>query len=652
MAKAKKFPTNYMWNITPSTKNTTWEYAGDGNSGYYRIYSELTEKELKTWSNAYYNIPTRVNDDLVVTTVFINSKKHTTKSVKTTIKDFFTTININSEMEIGTYLEKANFKYYYNFNTIGRNGLFGDPQDTTAKDYIIASSAKKATLTLTKGGEDVVVDFKGNDEYDFASQYDNSEMDTVLDMAGNDSYTTENSNFVFIIDTKGNDKYEAKDNGGFIVSDFQGKDEYTLSTNKPYHIVEDKGNDKYDIKYSKPADGYTYRPDISDHAGNDQYSMQYSWGVDIYDYYGNDKYTLKNIDIKESDNYSKNSFTVREYSGNDKYELTNVKNSTDAEEVPYSEIIDYAGKDKYTISGSTYISIEDEKGADNYTIANSDCIRVTDDVGNDKYTITDCYGTTIHDKSGNDKYNYFVTEGLEGWADATLKDELGKDVYNIKGLENVRKSSVDIIDYSTSKDSKDKYNISNVPVAYITDYGGNDIYNLKQSTMTVYDYSESNDTYKIDKLQHTIDGYGYKEENYIWDEGGKDSLTISSLNKDNIVYMMDYWSGTRASRYRDTSPSLIIYDKVNEGFVKIYDFYKDEDNDGVYEGYGDGRIETIKAGKKALKDIPEYSHFNEIAEQVGAWLEANKTEGYELSVATALSSDRDVSGLIQIFQGG
>ena len=67
--------------------------------------------------------------------------------------------------------------------------------------------------------------------------------------------------------------------------------------------------------------------------------------------------------------------------------------------------------------------------------------------------------------------------------------------------------------------------------------------------------------------------------------------------------------------------SLYIYDRTNRNSVNLANFYNE--NDSSFIGFGDGRIETIKAGKIAIKDAQTdtlYTYFNSVKAEVGAWL--------------------------------
>ena len=103
--------------------------------------------------------------------------------------------------------------------------------------------------------------------------------------------------------------------------------------------------------------------------------------------------------------------------------------------------------------------------------------------------------------------------------------------------------------------------------------------------------------------------------------------------------------------YKDANSSLIIYDKVNKGFVEIENFYTSDSN-GLYTGYGDGKIETIKIGKSALKGVPAGAYFtNSIKSEVATWLESSDDFNSVVDVLQK-GTDEQIADIVYAFQGG
>lgn len=697
MAKTEIITEDKTITVNPKSKSKVYQYGAEGITlTFDGGFISDKGKEILDYKDNYYNFATKNKDNLVLTTLFTTSSGKA-KRVTTTIKNFFLDDTKNYNFEYKTYYPVSPVSEDLQTLAItpnteyGTNGLYYETGVENDISYMLGSNKNDKDVLLNGQYSNYIYDSKGADEY--ISRHSNVK-DFIWDISGNDEYTVdsyglETAGLLYTYDYKGNDEYNAKGNSARLYSkDYSGNDEYELESGAEFWIEDYKGNDEYTVdKNMLTADMYNRR--INDLKGNDEYQLFNKVNVDIIDQAGKDEYEIKNIDNSESNNHIEitddgsgkdkynisncsdlvyNDFSIADANGSDTYILNNVSFAYNSYESALENgyaIQDENGKDKYSMTDSEYVIIKDINGKENYSIlGNSRYIKITDNGGNDTYNLngydkknnTEHYVSccNIYDNGkSSDVYKMDYTDNVN------IYDDGGKNKFNIKNskytiiyaenykdtynLTNTQSFSID----DNGETVGDTYNIKN-STGYIIDNGGKDSYNFKQSTFSVKDNGSDNDKYKVDTLK-IID----KNYNDIDDKGGnKDSLTISNLNKNNIVYMMDYWTGTKSDHYRDTSSTLIIYDKENKGFVKIYNFYKDENHDGVYEGYGDGRIETIKAGKKTLKDIPEYTHFNEIAEQVGAWLDANATPEYGLSVATALTSDKDISGLIQIFQGG
>ena len=167
---------------------------------------------------------------------------------------------------------------------------------------------------------------------------------------------------------------------------------------------------------------------------------------------------------------------------------------------------------------------------------------------------------------------------------------------------------------------------------------------MTESQLSITDEGDGNDTYKINKLIKSNDEYVWIE-----DMGGKDSLTIG-VKKADLVFMTDYVYNGEDERWETANNSLIIYDKTNKGLVRIEGFYSENSEGTVYSGYGNGRIETIKAGKTTLKDVPDADYFNSVAQDVTSWLDV-QLDGSSVMNILQNGSDSQINALIAYFEG-
>ena len=306
-----------------------------------------------------------------------------------------------------------------------------------------------------------------------------------------------------------------------------------------------------------------------------------------------------------------------------------------------TSIVDYYGKETYNVNTAEYLSIHDYRLNDIYNISNS-YGNITDDgvaekvgkkmnytLANDKYNLTNS-SLSIEDKSGNDTYKFTYSYGPDAWS--YVGDKAGKDTYTAKYTNLV------IDDRGTSSD---KYTFTS-SVGNIIDKAGTDTYNITSSKVTIEDLSASKkDSYTVNALNSKV---------LISDGGGTgDMLTISSANKNNFIFMVDYSSNAEAGDGVVNSGSLFIFDKTKGGFIGINDFFKK--GEGNYLAYGtDGKaakgtgyLESIKAGKTSvISSIFSYatqSHISAWAEQIGAWL---NTEGHSFgSISSLISNGSD-----------
>lgn len=260
--------------------------------------------------------------------------------------------------------------------------------------------------------------------------------------------------------------------------------------------------------------------------------------------------------------------------------------------------------------------------------------------GNDTYNVEGSNGLVIYNALGNDKYNLSTSGEMLPLDNVRIDDNTGKDTYTITGTDDANAGEVTIYDFDDK--SADKYNVSYTTDFYSYDDGGKDTYNITQTSAIINDYGTANDTYNFDSLC-LISGYG----SWIDDCGGKDTLNIKNLDKNNIVYMTNY---RKNGNHSDSDSSLILYDKVNKGFLELEYFYFDDDDDGVYDDFGDGRIETIKAGKTKLKDVPEAEYFTAtLKNEVGQWLSNNSYS--DVLAVLETGNDTSIQQLVAYFQG-
>lgn len=167
--------------------------------------------------------------------------------------------------------------------------------------------------------------------------------------------------------------------------------------------------------------------------------------------------------------------------------------------------------------------------------------------------------------------------------------------------------------YITDTDAKsaDKYTLANIDYFKVVDAGGNDKYNISFSYGQIQDNGIGNDTYKISNMWQ-------REYMSIFDQGGKkDSLIISDSTVDNLVFMADL---KQNGEYN--SQDLLVYNIERDSYIIIENFFLGDAYD--IDGFGDGRIETIKAGKKTIKyneSICDF--FNTVKSDMTSWLDDN-----------------------------
>lgn len=621
MAKVINFTDNNKTiDITPKTKSTTYKYTGEGVFTF----------TINTGAGAYdyyQNFGSRNNDDLIITTVYIKDKSGAKKTLTTTIKDYFA--NDEACKVIFKTQEIYGVDKSYTITPItveDTNGLYQVmTEDTTGNDYI-SGTKKNDEIHLVNGGADYLYDPKGSDFYIikkggiFANEFGGNDVYRVWDTAvliacehkGNDDYKTDGSAMLQVEEFSGNDYYrtEKGTNSWMAINDYSGKDEYLLYSSAASTVADYKGNDKYDIM-NKIASEYS-KNNITDYEGKDTYEVKNALGLSIDDKKGNDKYKVQDCEDIDTTHTNTN-ISVHDESGNDNYTYTNVVYSEYHQGV-YG-IIDDNGKDKYIFNQVRNLNIKDLAGSDTYNFTDTASADLVDEKGNDKYTIVggDSDFIDIYDSLGKDKYTLTGTQDDKIYMGSVTDDGGQADSYKLTYVYEF-----EIKDNGKSKDSYSfKYSD-----AVVTDEGGNDSYKISGFV------PEHGDSIKID------------------DKGGKDKLTLSGFNKKDVIVMCNF---NQDGGCEDNA--LILYDKSSQGYVYINDFYKDEDSDKQFDGFGDGKIESIKVGKTSLKTsaVSTYEHFDAVRESVATWLTDNSHSNVEYAITSC--NPQELESLIAYFTG-
>ena len=611
MAKTKKISGELEYIISPKSVNTVFVHK-DSNPATI----ELKYNDTNTKYN-YIPFVTRKGNNLVVKTYVIKmySSNMYKKTITTTFKDYFSDENFNS---------------IYNDKSLEERCAQKNVTLTENKEYILASSDKNASLVLSEGGSDWIYDTKGNDNYTLEYNYYNEEenaytgTDVIIEASGNDIYNLKDGNRAYVVDIKGSDKYFASENKAIItVWDCAGNDKYKAGNQGVLSIDDGKGNDKYYLNNKS-------RGIISDSSGKDYYEITDSF-IYLDDLNGKDEYIIKDCtELEYIDLFIQDSGKY-----NDTYNFNNIKykSFTENEETDedYCNIIDTSGNDKFYLASVENMVIGNKYGDDKYTINNSESITVKDIKGKDKYTITDSNNILIADGHGNDKYKAYVTSSEKTSSDIDIIDYKGKDSYTFSNCTNIG-----IEDYGGKED---KYNLTNCSFSIEDGYYVNsthgifspdeykkcskDTYIIKNCDTYGYIRDEGgSDKYKIDGINAEIQIYDYGA-------GKKDTLEITGVNKNDIVYMTNIDED-------GFDCDLILYNKSTGGYISIDLFYEtDEDEENII-GYSKGRIETIKINNKSIKTGKSlYTNFNNIKEEVITWLKDTVHE----SVEDILTSD-------------
>ena len=671
-SKPIKFNTNKNYIITPKSKNLTFEYTGTIDYTFLIDvgFTLPSGKQIYGYKEKYQNFAVKSGNNLVLTTLFTKDSGKS-KTVTTTIKNYFSDNAKDYNVIFDSY------KYYYDLGndidtftikpnaTEGTKGLFKVmSEDTEDEDFILGTKGND-TITITAGGGDWTYDTKGNDTYNNEA----SDVAYMYDLSGSETYNTTTQSTTYSCDYKGNDKYFLEDDGSFLAAeDYAGNDTYKINSirgasSADFWINDYKGNDNYSVvsnsgEYSR----------FNDTKGNDEYYATEA-KLTVVDKGGKDYYELKQITsfdnsdtgkgndtyrITDCANLSYDDFDIGNSYGNENYTFTNVwfnyeKYYTAIDNGDYA-IEDGNGNDKYTFDNSKYITVKDSKGNDSYTAKNgSRNIYIDDGLGNDKYSFTDnYYQSYIYDRKGNDKYKFAISSIEGGYYETSVYDYAGKDSYTILGVKDNGTRCISLHDESLT--SKDKYSITYADGFNTYDYGGNDKYTIKNSWGWIKDKGKSKDTYNLIGVKllsiedeggndkYTISDMVEANGIVIDDKGGKkDSLILSGISKNNIVVMANVNEG---NGYKDNS--LILFNKSNNSYVYINNYFT-RATDGYISGFGDGKIETMKAGKKSIS--VDYNFINNVREAVTAYLPENK------SVLDVLQSknEADIQNLVTCF---
>ena len=651
-----KFSGDMNVGVVPASKNTVWQYTG---SSTYTFRLTPDASLADGYEKQYRTFAVKQKNDIVITTLFTTDSGKL-KKVTTTIKDYFADPGVNNTVVYKSWFEQSGaFERFVKPNSSeGDSGLYGSVEEAM---YYLASTAKNAP--------DLV--------------FDGTNGTYVYDTKGNDTYISDHTVTDYVYDLAGNDVYESESSGTIRVYDYAGKDVYWATfSGSDLRAYDYAGNDKYSV--AKNANAI-----IRDYAGNDEYTVVDNTNDsqrEIDDYKGNDKYYLDNTNAVISDDagkdtyYLSNGAAVRIYdngNGNDTFYVDSCTDMIYDKSGTYFKIQNEAGNDTYNITQLTF----DEKPD-----LQTNKIAINEGAGNDKYNIkgnednwamVDNLG--IYDGEGNDKYTFTLANSNDAINNVSIIDGDGADTYTLKGFsideKEIERSmvpwnsiyGVDINDMLKSNDKytfdavdafsiddaggNDTYKINNCERGAIMDWGGNDKYTLTPrytnwfkspskfespagyGQLCVNDYGSGNDTYTVDISENWDTGV------LIYDEdGNKDSLTLSNAKKGDIVFMANITSAGKCS----PGGTFIAYNRTNNSFVSLYDFYHVDSSSGIITGFGDGRVETIKAGSTVLKDVQKeglYGDFNSLRAEVGAWL-ADNDYG---SVNEALMSNSDVA---------
>ena len=690
---AKKFSESQNITVTPESKSTVWQYIGETKPYTFELENKVP---VYGYNPEYRSFAVKSKNDIVITTMFATTAGKV-KKITNTIKNYFADPNADYKIYYYYYTDDERFHTVKPNTVEGTNGLFGNVAN--AESYL-ASSSKNADLVTFSGTQRTeILDLKGNDKYKTA--HTTNVTDYFYELAGNDEYWAAGAGTLNAYDWAGGDTYRLSTDSKLNVHDYAGKDTYKVSANNAgvfltsmdyagndiyelgtwsdFWIDDLKGSDTYTVTGNNDTNPLEDTPRINDDTGNDKYYLSDAT-VEIVDGNGKDRYEVSNANVLAISDSGKGNDTVivedsldlnygesyiSNVEGNETYEFTNVSFEPESRtENTLPAILDEGGKDKYTFNDSSYLYIKDEKGNDTYNINNSIYIDITDEAGNDKYnlkenngclddiTIIDLggkdtytitgneddragYGKITDSGESNDKYKFTYCYGGEYLSWENVLDDGGKDSYTIANSYGIwiKDEGSDADKYTVTQSNGGLYN-----------EGGNDTYNVTESELYIGD-GEGNDTYKINKLLKS-------NEDYVWieDMGGEDSLFLGAKKAD-LVFMTDYAYSDESESWGTAYNSLIIYDKTNKGLVRIEGFYSQKDEGIEYSGYGDGRIETIKAGKTTLRDVPDAAYLNGVAQDVINFIKWDMDVAESVMDVLQGGNDSQINKLIGCFEG-
>lgn len=514
-------------------------------------------------------------NDLKFVTVYYDEKTYAVKKKLTmTILDY------------DAHYNKYTDAVYNDGSAIDPSKFYNQMTDNKARvgntDYVAGTD--KADKYVFSSGNGHSIDFKGNDYYTFASEYQEGTYGLVHDYAGNDKYsisvlpemnvegvgTIAGETVARIYDYAGNDTYTLKDarkepdEGGIdaTITDYNGNDKYNVNGANTVTINEsNKGKDTYNITNTVEAKVYdwggndTYNvanskieirenmssgsfSDVKGTSGNETYNLNAMLaGSKVYDMLGNDKY---NINYAQGEEAGAKKIFVTDSDGKDNYKITASKNIN---------LTDQGGNDTYNIIDSDKLNItdgtssEDKPENETYTLKTVSNSELTDKFGNDSYKIDLSLNTTINNWSGADKYTVTNSNRI------TIEDNAYKNgsgnvlaqSYDDKNDTFTVKDSIETTIYSGKGD--DKFTVSDDAMrTAIVDVEGNENYEIKDSALVKITDQKGNDTYKLTDVDNWdvpvahYDTEGGALDYNIQDKGGSDKYDIKDSR---FIYVLD-----------------------------------------------------------------------------------------------------------------
>lgn len=325
---------------------------------------------------------------------------------------------------------------------------------------------------------------------------------------------------------------------------------------------------------------------------NNTYNLKYTGGDRIYEDKGNETYNITHAYVDGE------STTIYEYAGKDKYDISGGAKAN---------ILEYAGNDKYILAKSSG-NLYEYAGNDTYNLGNDVQLIIADRAGKDSYTLKDVTVTAvptnmITDDKGNDKYSFENVKG-SSTNEFTVHDLEGKDKYTIKGTNGSNSNkSLEIIDgqpgLNATVSGYDTYNISNANYAKITDYGGNNKFtldmarNISITTSGAGKEASNNDKFTIKnssgiEITSYMDGYTNESDNDTYTVSGtapkkkKEAMYSSDVviqdnhTKSSDTYNFSYYVEGDDFSVSDQGGSD-KYNITNCGIINIRDYQETKD---------------------------------------------------------------------------